>query len=222
MAGARITSGLSPRVRGNRERDQDPRRRAGTIPACAGEPEAWCRSAGRRRDYPRVCGGTYRSESMVCFAAGLSPRVRGNPFNLTLYVYRYRTIPACAGEPAHADQALHVRKDYPRVCGGTCCSTAARAAAAGLSPRVRGNHTEALTADFRPGTIPACAGEPGAGSLGVGLAGDYPRVCGGTPRIRCGGNGGTGLSPRVRGNRRDRQAIEPREGTIPACAGEPL
>ena len=94
--------GLSPRVRGNPVRLVGPDADAGTIPACAGEPEAArCRTAPDR-DYPRVCGGTSLNHPRHYRAPGLSPRVRGN-----LCPARHRsaargTIPACAGEPTSA------------------------------------------------------------------------------------------------------------------------
>ena len=126
---------------------------------------------------------------------------------------------------------------YPRVCGGTtlggskdprvCGGTSAMpAAAAGLSPRVRGNRwTRMPTAaipptglsprvrgnlDVRQGiacalncqrSIPACAGEPSLRSAIVSLI-------------------HRGLSPRVRGNQRNRHDGRPTR-SIPACAGEP-
>ena len=50
--------GLSPRVRGNRDwRDADVDR-AGSIPACAGEPLLASAIPAPRGVYPRVCGGT--------------------------------------------------------------------------------------------------------------------------------------------------------------------
>ena len=92
-----------------------------------------------------------------------------------------------------------------------------------------------------PGSIPACAGEPIAGPIGLHRARVYPRVCGGTgvacggvadwgvyPRV-CGGTAGgpgvgrhgQGLSPRVRGNRGAGLWQLRRRRSIPACAGEP-
>ena len=50
--------GLSPRVRGNRRRLAHAAAAQGSIPACAGEPRRPQRHPGRRRVYPRVCGGT--------------------------------------------------------------------------------------------------------------------------------------------------------------------
>ena len=49
----------------------------------------------------------------------------------------------------------------------------------------------------------------------------YPRVCGGTVRLRRRPHCDWGLSPRVRGNRRPVRVDVVREGSIPACAGEP-
>ena len=153
-------SGLSPRVRGNRERGDgstDPRR---SIPACAGEP---ARLNGQRKEtkvYPRVCGGTLPAIRRRCASRGLSPRVRGN---LTERIYadmEYRSIPACAGEPRKPHMPQAPLAVYPRVCGGTHPSLRSTRSLNGLSPRVRGNLSRAL--DNLPciRSIPACAGEP--------------------------------------------------------------
>ena len=70
-------------------------------------------------------------------------------------------------------------------------------------------------------SIPACAGEPGAGRTDGRRVQVYPRVCGGTWRWRLRRAKTRGLSPRVRGNRecgeREGRAVR----SIPACAGEP-
>ena len=50
----------------------------------------------------------------------------------------------------------------------------------------------------------------------------YPRVCGGTAPARMPDQPGSGLSPRVRGNRPGTHARSAGLGSIPACAGEPL
>ena len=52
------TAGLSPRVRGNRQKRSGLRMVMRSIPACAGEPI--CRGCGGSlaEVYPRVCGGT--------------------------------------------------------------------------------------------------------------------------------------------------------------------
>ena len=50
----------------------------------------------------------------------------------------------------------------------------------GLSPRVRGNRVVAQRGPVRPGSIPACAGEPGQPTFNARSTRVYPRVCGGT------------------------------------------
>ena len=52
------SAGLSPRVRGNRVAITPKAAMAGSIPACAGEPDAGGRVTDVGGVYPRVCGGT--------------------------------------------------------------------------------------------------------------------------------------------------------------------
>ena len=91
--------GLSPRVRGNLWRQVDAAFRAGSIPACAGEPVQPRRLATHLRVYPRVCGGTRGRRGRRILYGGLSPRVRGNPLPGFPIPSGLRSIPACAGEP---------------------------------------------------------------------------------------------------------------------------
>ena len=132
--------GLSPRVRGNRGVSVLAGRLSGSIPACAGEPSGFL---------PRAHG-----------AQGLSPRVRGNRHKRRRPRGRCRSIPACAGEPSVAGRQLQMTTVYPRVCGGTPQIRAIATGRQGLSPRVRGNHTEVQVCQDCARSIPACAGEP--------------------------------------------------------------
>ena len=70
--------GLSPRVRGSPMCWWYGRIRAGSIPACAGEPATSPASCTRIRVYPRVCGGARRRRARRMGLSGLSPRVRGS------------------------------------------------------------------------------------------------------------------------------------------------
>ena len=91
--------GLSPRVRGNRRHRQRPPPRAGSIPACAGEPDLPSGIVDRFRVYPRVCGGTRPRTQSLHGIKGLSPRVRGNLRVVADEDSDIGSIPACAGEP---------------------------------------------------------------------------------------------------------------------------
>ncbi len=193
--------GLSPRVRGNLNNADivDPSQRS--IPACAGEPRRITIVSIRFWVYPRVCGGTLQLGSPSGQALGLSPRVRGNRLPCPNTYPCRGSIPACAGEPTHADRNADGPEVYPRVCGGTVSSSTDRRQFSGLSPRVRGNRSLSDPLLLGQRSIPACAGEPRAGRRSTPLAWVYPRVCGGTAENRLG------------------QLVDPR--SIPACAGEP-
>ena len=92
--------GLSPRVRGNRLRRPGRQRQPRSIPACAGEPLRSRRRPAVPGVYPRVCGGTPHEDAGHGGRGGLSPRVRGNPPEITRPSIVARSIPACAGEPS--------------------------------------------------------------------------------------------------------------------------
>ena len=178
-----VTSGLSPRVRGNREALDSRWAKQGSIPACAGEPKQAVGLPRRLRVYPRVCGGTEASCRLTSPLEGLSPRVRGNPDRPALQRQCSGSIPACAGEPPALLVDLLPARVYPRVCGGTFSNAAPIAGCMGLSPRVRGNPKVSQAAVSHAGSIPACAGEPTNDYPLSRADGVYPRVCGGTTRI---------------------------------------
>ena len=111
--------GLSPRVRGNLILWSPHSIRAGSIPACAGEPYNQYRSPIEDAVYPRVCGGTTSAGGSQTGGMGLSPRVRGNRQGGPYRRGEARSIPACAGEPGRRRAPSAVGRVYPRVCGGT-------------------------------------------------------------------------------------------------------
>ncbi len=152
--------GLSPRVRGNR-----PWRSRGAdwsrpIPAGAGEPARTRRPRGRRKAYPRGCGGTTVRYRGVDDGTGLSPRVRGNHRRNEALDCWVRPIPAGAGEPSPARQTRAGCRAYPRGCGGTFAGATNPRRVQGLSPRVRGNLDHHSHARYGGRPIPAGAGEP--------------------------------------------------------------
>ncbi len=213
--------GLSPRVRGNQDAARKRGKRWGSIPACAGEPQAAADIDRAERVYPRVCGGTNDYRRSHERLKGLSPRVRGNPGPAGPGGPTARSIPACAGEPAARSRRRSAAQVYPRVCGGTARRTARRRTKGGLSPRVRGNRTRGSPHARMRRSIPACAGEPWISHPRGCARGVYPRVCGGTGLPEHGGYPSSGLSPRVRGNLHHLQERRAFVRSIPACAGEP-
>ena len=149
--------------------------------------------------YPRVCGGTSPVWTVGVNDVGLSPRVRGNRWEMPRTLSMSGSIPACAGEPNCFFTFLVFARVYPRVCGGTDESPEEWCYDVGLSPRVRGNRQCDAHPGSLHGSIPACAGEPNWVGSSLCSTRVYLRVCGGT-------KGGfdnmcthQGLSPRVRG-----------------------
>ena len=115
---------------------------------------------------------------------GLSPRVRGNLQRPQLDAGSRRSIPACAGEPCGQPSDAQHQRVYPRVCGGTLTARMTEVKGRGLSPRVRGNLLLAALTPILARSIPACAGEPVERMPDIHAKRVYPRVCGGTSRVR--------------------------------------
>ena len=214
--------GLSPRMRGNRERGGVPSSAAGSIPAYAGEPSRAIWALTMRTVYPRVCGGTGAAFPLAGRELGLSPRMRGNPEERRTVDLLGGSIPAYAGEPSSSSVSSSGSGVYPRVCGGTCLPSLTRRRRQGLSPRMRGNHRPADQPVSNTGSIPAYAGEPMRRNRWPLPATVYPRVCGGTPFLGGDSGGGGGLSPRMRGNPIVGLIRTFGIGSIPAYAGEPV
>ena len=197
------------------------RPQGGSIPAGAGEPSVSVTGAGRRKVYPRGCGGTGYWPVLMVHDEGLSPRVRGNLHLGLGAVVDRGSIPAGAGEPSGAWKWCNRNGVYPRGCGGTRAPLPGGPDELGLSPRVRGNQNLGGLRKGQPGSIPAGAGEPVFRSIHSSSIRVYPRGCGGTTALARVGEYFKGLSPRVRGNRGRRRGEPERLGSIPAGAGEP-
>ena len=182
------------------------------------------------------------SREAMASAAGLSPRVRGNPSVGTMPKRCPGSIPAGAGEPITVLIYWPLLTVYPRGCGGTVAVLMVREPPGGLSPRVRGNPAfgRSCTSASRSiprgcggtlfgsgrlaseaGSIPAGAGEPIGSKVPPGLVKVYPRGGGGTYLIWLRHPLRNGLSPRVRGNHIEGAAGLEKDGSIPAGAGEP-
>ena len=133
------TSGLSPRMRGNRIPGLTPRMR------------------GNRG---RQCFVWIALGSVPDLLTGLSPRMRGNLIGDVGSAGELGSIPAHAGEPpGRPCRACGIRV-YPRACGGTSAGCSAVHQEPGLSPRMRGNHAHGDEQARVHGSIPAHAGEP--------------------------------------------------------------
>ncbi len=213
--------GPSPRARGNRRWSGRSSSRRRSIPACAGEPLR-VRAVDRPgRVHPRVRGGTGTMGVLSTIKTGPSPRARGNRQSRWGSARSARSIPACAGEPRPRRPALRRPSVHPRVRGGTHQSIAQPVEGVGPSPRARGNRDQSGGTGQRPGSIPACAGEPSPVSTRPTPLSVHPRVRGGTVPRSGAPMTLPGPSPRARGNLLDQGKARDAHRSIPACAGEP-
>ena len=213
--------GLSPRMRGHPTITVRPSMDARTIPAHAGSPALLAVTTFKWEDYPRACGVTELFDGERETIEGLSPRMRGHPPTGGDWPCAAWTIPAHAGSPSTSSVGRGAIRDYPRACGVTGVTTQRFQELRGLSPRMRGHPTRGIVAGGRAGTIPAHAGSPVNPRSSSAPTRDYPRACGVTPWWAARASKAGGLSPRMRGHRRQRKVARRRRWTIPAHAGSP-
>ena len=147
--------------------------------------------------------------------------MRGNLIVVKALIGINRSIPAGAGEPSARPSGSRPPWVYPRGCGGTLCHSQRWGCCCGLSPRVRGNRSCTWAVVSTTRSIPAGAGEPRPALDIYAPQRVYPRGCGGTHPMYGPHGLGSGLSPRVRGNRRLPVGVAQVGGSIPAGAGEP-
>ena len=215
-------SGLSPPTRGNPSATPIAPRRAGSIPAHAGEPLDHPVKAVVGAVYPRPRGGTLSETPSKRSRSGLSPPTRGNRrAHHAAYGVR-RSIPAHAGEPPKVGILTNGAEVYPRPRGGTSWRSFSGRPAGGLSPPTRGNPSIVAHRSSRPRSIPAHAGEPLEFGYRVYRKRVYPRPRGGTTSVPDVSSALLGLSPPTRGNRPPSRPRLRRDGSIPAHAGEPV
>ena len=215
-------AGLSPQVRGSRERPSTPPGMPRSIPAGAGEPSVRARRRSWPRVYPRRCGGAAPPRTGCRSRSGLSPQVRGSPLRAPPPPGRRRSIPAGAGEPAYRSRPERGPGVYPRRCGGARRTRRGGCWPRGLSPQVRGSPAQPGRHDQRGGSIPAGAGEPTSAPWTNYRVGVYPRRCGGAILLPTSLPSSPGLSPQVRGSRCGAGHGAASHGSIPAGAGEPI
>ena len=89
----------------------------GSIPACAGKPDATAPFRRVRRVHPRVCGEARINSDDSVGPSGPSPRVRGSPQAHPLVSVVHGSIPACAGKPRGGRGDRRSGRVHPRVCG---------------------------------------------------------------------------------------------------------
>ena len=135
---------------------------------------------------------------------------------------RWRSIPACAGEPDAPPVDSTGGEVDPRVCGGAEMLAIMCGIWMGRSPRVRGSPTASASPAAWCGSIPACAGEPMIMNTCITHCGVDPRVRGGAGHLYWSVLICAGRSPRTRGSPLCLAVNRILLRSIPAYAGEPV
>ena len=91
------TSGSSPRVRVQPNRNPIRQQHIRIIPACAGTTFTNKYQKYTKQDHPRVCGYNYKNLQRIGCSGGSSPRVRVQQGIGKRVKIEWRIIPACAG-----------------------------------------------------------------------------------------------------------------------------
>ena len=191
--------GPSPRARGIPSADQRGGERLGSIPASAGNPPMRAPPGAPTTVHPRERGESTRPYVRPPPAEGPSPRARGIHLLPSARPGRARSIPASAGNPRRRWPAGRTSAVHPRERGESRAGSAAHGNTHGPSPRARGIRYRQPRPRAWFGSIPASAGNPGAGAGAQLLQRVHPRERGESPprmarRRRC-----WGPSPRARG-----------------------
>ncbi|KFI94768.1 hypothetical protein BSCA_0823 [Bifidobacterium scardovii] len=237
--GKSISSGSSPRVRGQQLVRDDRGGHDRIIPARAGPTAPLRTSRWDGADHPRACGANLSDVMLLAAMFGSSPRVRGQPGRLCLgpsdagssprvrgqlsmrtsCSSPTRIIPARAGPTCRRKLAIGPYPDHPRACGANRRIRWRWARILGSSPRVRGQPHQSYDMASRRRIIPARAGPTSQATHIPGIGADHPRACGANFATLTGYQPSDGSSPRVRGQRSWDVAIWASMRIIPARAG---
>ena len=213
------SAGSSPPVRGTPCPLPSRRRFPRFIPACAGNTLHPPPLARLRVVHPRLCGEHMPAFSSNARRAGSSPPVRGTLLVHKSKVWRYRFIPACAGNTGVVVSLTLFSPVHPRLCGEHDATGSLPITLNGSSPPVRGTlyRQDGIVRMIR--FIPACAGNTSASLDVQRLPTVHPRLCGEhiiwPIQSRC----RNGSSPPVRGTQQTLAPLFASPRFIPACAG---
>ena len=213
------TDGSSPRMRGTRRCEGGMKRRAGIIPADAGNTYGWEWLAGNERDHPRGCGEHLVLIPIHCVVEGSSPRMRGTRFPPAWALWSAGIIPADAGNTCPWRRWPWHPRDHPRGCGEHKRRHGLSSALLGSSPRMRGTPAWRRAACRRGRIIPADAGNTRRRCRKCRRVRDHPRGCGEHHRRNHAARYGWGSSPRMRGTLALGHGFKSIERIIPADAG---
>ena len=133
-----VATGSSPRMRGAQNHGVKHDQTKGIIPADAGSTDWRGPQFLRARDHPRGCGEHFISYLQFDSPFGSSPRMRGAPLSVNIYLLFCGIIPADAGSTYTSISCRGQTRDHPRGCGEHLLIAFEAFLFWGSSPRMRG------------------------------------------------------------------------------------
>ena len=212
--------GSSPRGRGKLVRVKIPHRSFRLIPARAGKTVGVCVEQGFWPAHPRAGGENRDCGRERRGSAGSSPRGRGKPRCIEIYLGQHGLIPARAGKTSWTSPTSSLPWAHPRAGGENELLGAHRALAFGSSPRGRGKRTTLNADRSHVGLIPARAGKTEPSSSSPTRWRAHPRAGGENPTVASPEPREAGSSPRGRGKHALTTDRTKWAGLIPARAGK--
>ena len=128
-------------------------------------------------------------------------------------------IPAYAGNTSPRPSETRSTWDHPRICGEHTYESTASDIMKGSSPHMRGTLPDKVPDGFRPGIIPAYAGNTPICLFRACNQGDHPRICGEHSSAGAAKVTAKGSSPHMRGTLAGSYPRAALSGIIPAYAG---
>ena len=130
---------VHPRMRGERPFYRPPVcRPLRFIPACAGNALMFFVAASSIAVHPRMRGERASDDGRIDDVAGSSPHARGTHWRFTWRYWRFRFIPACAGNAPENTGFPSFRAVHPRMRGERTNRGSVIIAPRGSSPHARG------------------------------------------------------------------------------------
>ena len=146
--------------------------------------------------------------------------MRGKPLLVSVCPFRYRIIPAHAGQTLIPSRMFDRNADHPRACGANLLANMVALMLCGSSPRMRGKLGGLPQRHEYVRIIPAHAGQTVSPCLRSANSPDHPRACGANSDLRACFAVRTGSSPRMRGKPHVRPDRPGWRRIIPAHAGQ--
>ena len=131
----------------------------GITPACAGKRRRSPSRRSIRKDHPRLCGEKFLLTSLLEYAIGSPPLVRGKEITKTRIKSFVRITPACAGKSITTLHLYFLWRDHPRLCGEKCPFSCFCHCPSGSPPLVRGKDCKIIESVTSLRITPACAGK---------------------------------------------------------------